>query len=126
MYPNMPGASSPLDQAPPSPQAMGSSPTGAPNNFSLQAIAPPLQSGLMPPEMLTAVLQSAEKIGSLLDSYAQALPDLAADFGQVKELLQSVLAKVMIAGAQSTSPTASGSQYPGGGFDRGVAGAGSV
>lgn len=120
------GSASPLDTAPPSPQAMGASPQGAPNQFSLEQIAPPLPSGMMPPEMLTAVLESAQNIGNLLDSYAQALPDLAPDFGQVKDLLQSVLAKVMIAGAQPISPTASGQQFPGGGFSRGIAGAGAV
>jgi hypothetical protein len=120
------GSTSPLDSPPPSPQSMGASPTGAPTDFSLSAVAPPLPSAQMPPEILTAILQSAENIGTLLDSYAQALPDKAADFASVKDHLQSVLAQLMIAGAGATSPTATGSQFPGGGFNRGVAGAGAI
>lgn len=124
MFPSQ--ASSPLDQAPPAPQAMGAGPTGAPTPFSLAAVAPGMPSSEMPPEILTAILQSAQKIGSLLDSYAQALPDLAVQFAQIKDQLQTVLAQVMVSGGGPMSPTATGAQFPGGGMDRGVAGAGTV
>lgn len=105
---------------------MGAGPTGAPTPFSLSAIAPGMPSAAMPPEMLTAILQSAQKIGSMLDAYAQALPDMAVQFAQLKDQLQAVLAQVAVNGAGPMSPTASGQQFPGGGMDRGVAGAGMI
>lgn len=114
-----------LDGPPPSPQAAGAGPTGAPTDFSLQAVAPPIPSAQMPPEMLTAVLESATQIGALLDSYAQALPDMAVDFAAVKDHLQTVLAKLLTSGAGAISPTATGAQFPAA-FDRGMAGAGAV
>ena len=124
MFP--PQATQRLDGPPPSPQAVGGGPTGAPTDFSLQAVAPPVPSNQMPPEMLTAILQSAAQIGTLLDSYAQALPDMGTDFASVKDHLQMVLAKLLSAGAGPVSATASGPQFPGGGMDRGIAGAGAV
>lgn len=125
MFPPLPQSSSPLDGPPPSPQAVGAGPTGEQTPLSLNQLAPPVPSAQMPPEMLTGILQSAETIGTLLDSYAQALPDLAADFGQVKNQLQAVLAKVLVAGAGAMSPTAVGSQFPMA-FDRGISGPGTV
>ena len=118
--------SSPLDGPPPSPQSIGAGPTGSPTPFSLSAIAPPVPSSQMPAEVLTAIIQSAQKIGSLFDSYAQAPPDMAQDWGALKEALQVVLAKLLSNGAGATSPTATGSQFPGGGLDRGVAGPGTI
>ncbi len=128
MFPpmGMGSQASPLDGPPPSPQSMGAGPTGTPNQFSLQAIAPPAPAAQMPPEVLTAIVQSAQKIGSMFDSYAQVTPDLAADWGMLKEQLQVVLAKLLSQGAGPTSPTASGSQFMGGGLDRGISGAGAV
>ena len=124
MFP--PQATQRLDGPPPSPQATGSGPTGQPTSFSLGAVAPPIPSNQMPPEMLTAIMQSSIQIGALLDSYAQALPDMAVDFTSVKDHLQQVLAKLLSAGAGPLSPTASGPQFPGGGMDRGLSGAGAV
>lgn len=122
----MPNASSALDGPPPSPQSMGGGPTGAPTPFSLSALAPPsVPSAQMPPEMLTAIMQSAQKIAGLFDSYAQATPDLASDWAQLKDQLSAVLAKLTIAGSAPTSPAATGSQFPAA-FDRGTAGAGSM
>ena len=117
---------SPLDGPPPSPQSMGAGPTGQPTQFSLEALAPPVPSAEMPAEVLTAIIQSAQKIQSLFDSYAQVTPDLAPDWGMLKEQLAIVLAKLLQQGAGATSPTATGSQFPGGGFDRGIAGAGTI
>lgn len=117
--------SSPLDGPPPSPQAVGAGPTGAPNQFSLSQLAPPVPSDQMPPEMLTAIVQSAAKISALFDSYAQATPDLAVQWAQLKEQLQAVLAMVLTKGAGPTSPTATGAQFPAA-FDRGMAGAGTI
>ncbi len=125
MFP--PGTTSALDQAPPSPQSMGAGPTGSPTPFSMSAVAPPtVPSDQMPPEILTAILQSAQKIGSMLDSYAQVAPDLAVQFAQLKDQLAVILATLTTKGAGAMSPTASGQQFPGGGLDRGVAGAGMV
>ena len=122
-YPPMPSAASRLDGPPPSPQSVGAGPTGQPTDFSLQTLAPPVPSAQMPPEMLTGIMQSAQTISDLLDSYAQATPDLAPDWGMVKEMLASVLAKLMQSGAGATSPTATGPAFPAA-FDRGIAGAG--
>lgn len=80
----------------------------------------------MPPEILTGIMQSAQSIAQLFDSYAQATPDLAADWAQLKNQLAAVLAKLVQAGSQPTSPTATGPAFPGGGMDKGIAGAGSV
>ena len=106
---------------------MGAGPTGAQTPFSLSAIAPPqTPSDQMPPEILQSILQSAQKIGSMFDAYAQVTPDLAAEWGALKDALQQILATLMQKGAPSMSPTASGQQFPGGGVDRGIAGAGAV
>lgn len=80
----------------------------------------------MPPEVLTGVLQSAETIGQMLDSFAQVAPDKAAQFAMIKDQLQSVLAQLVVAGAGPTSPTAVGSAPPMGGIDRGMSGPGGV
>ena len=114
-----------LDGPPPSPQAGGAGPTGEPTPQSLQQLAPPVPSNQVPPEILTGILQSAETIGTLLDSYSQALPDLAVDFQMIKSQLQQVFARLMTAGAGPTSPTASGPQFPAA-MDRGIAGPGAV
>jgi hypothetical protein len=123
----MPQASGPLDGPPPSPQMFGGGPTGGATPFSLSAMAPPqVPSAQMPPEILTGILQSASTIGELLDSYAQVAPDLAMEFAAIKEQLQVTLASLVQAGAGATSPTATGPAFPGGGMDRGIAGAGAV
>jgi hypothetical protein len=123
MYPPMPGAGSALDGPPPSPQSVGAGPTGAPTPMSLDQMAPPIPSGQLPPEMLTGIMQSAQTIAQLLDSYAQATPDLAQDWAQLKDGLAAVLAKLMQAGSAPTSPTATGPAFPAA-FDRGLSGAG--
>lgn len=105
---------------------MGAGPTGSPTPFSLSSVAPPIPSAQMPPEMLTAIVQSGTKIATMFDTFAQATPDLAADWGMLKELLQTTLAKLLSAGSGATSPTATGSQWPGGGIDRGIAGPGAI
>ena len=97
--------------------------------MSMDALAPGAlgqSSGQMPPEILTGILQSATKIDSLLDSYAQVAPDLGMDFAMIKSLLASTLAKLVERGAMPTSPTATGAAYPGGGMDQGISGAGTI
>ena len=116
-----------LDGPPPSPQLQGGGPTGQPApTFGGLAPPAPIPSGQLPPEVLTGMMQAASKVGDMLDAFAQMAPDLAQDFTSVKDLLQQTLAKLMIAGAGPTSPTASGSQAPMGGLDRGLAGGGTV
>lgn len=124
-YPPLPQSASRLDGPPPSPQAVGAGPTGAPTDFSLQQLAPPVPSAQMPPEILTGIMQSAQTISDLLDAYAQTVPDMAADFAMLKDALAQVLAKLVQNGAGATSPTATGPAFPAA-FDRGISGAGTV
>lgn len=119
----MPGTQT-LDAPPPSPTPMGGMNGAAP--FSMQGLAPPISSGQMPPEILTGLTASAQKIGELLDSFAQITPDKAAQLALIKDLLQRYLADLMTVGSGPISPTATGPAFPGGGLDRGVAGAGAV
>ena len=125
MYPPLPQAASALDGPPPSPQSIGAGPTGQATPFSLDQLAPPVPSNQLPPEMLTGIMQSAQQIAQLLDSYAQATPDLAADWAMLKDQLAMVLAKLVQSGAGPTSPTATGPAFPAA-FDRGIAGAGTT
>lgn len=116
-----------LDGPPPSPTAMGGQPNAGPTGaFSMKGLTPQPPSNQMPPEILTGLVQAAQTIGSLLDSFAQVTPDQAAKLALIKDLVQQYLADVTTAGAGPTSPTASGPAFPGGGVDRGIAGAGSV
>ena len=121
------GSSSPLDSPPPSPQALGGGPMGSSTPFSLAAVTPgAVPSNQLPPEILQSILQSSQRIGAMFDAYAQVMPDLADQWGLLKDQLQTILAQVMSAGAPPMSPTASGQQFPGGGMDRGIAGAGAI
>ncbi len=129
MMPSSMGMQAPnrLDGPPPSPQSMGGGPTGAATPLSLQQLAgPQVPTAQMPPEVLTGIMQSAETIASLFDSYSQATPDLAADWQLLKDHLAQVLAKLVSAGAGPVSPQATGPAFPGGGIDRGIAGAGAI
>jgi hypothetical protein len=115
---------SPLDGPPPSPTPMGG---GDP--FSPQGLVPgggPIPSDQMPPEVLTGLMQSAQTIAQMLDSFAQVTPDKAPQLNLIKDLLSRYLADVTTAGAGPVSPTAPGPAFPGGGIDRGLAGPGSV
>jgi hypothetical protein len=99
---------------------------GAGGPFSMQGVAPQIPSNRLPPEVLTGITASAQKIAELLDSFSQITPDKAANLAMIKDLLQQYLAELMTVGAGATSPTSSGRQFPGGGMDAGVAGAGTV
>lgn len=116
--------SSPLDSPPPSPTPMG----GNPGPLSLGGLTgpSPTPTGQMPPEILTGLMQSAQSISAMLDSFAQVTPDQAAPLALIKDLLQRYLATVTAAGAGPVSPTAAGPAFPGGGIDRGISGPGSV
>lgn len=117
--------SSMLDQPPPSPTPMGGQEGTGP--FSLRGMAPPVVPvQQMPPEVLTGIVSAAAQIGQLLDSFAQVTPDKAAALAMIKDLLQQYLAEIMQSGAGPVSPTATGPAFPGGGIDRGIAGAGTM
>lgn len=123
--PPLPQSASPLDGPPPSPQANGGGPTGQPTPFSLDGMVPgAVPSSQMPPEVLTGIMQSAQSIASMFDAYAQATPDLAADWGALKDALAMILAKLTQAGSGPTAPTASGPAFPAA-FDRGMSAGGS-
>lgn len=132
-FPPRPAAgSSPLDGPPPSPTAMSG---GGDTPFSMRGLsggAPgmpgmsPVPTDQIPPEVLQGVMQAATTVGSTLDSFAQFFPAQAARFGLIKDLLQQAMAELVAGGAGAASPTASGPAFPGGGMDRGVAGAGAV
>lgn len=109
-----PGASR-LDQPPPSPDLMPQSPE------TLAGLAPPVQlpAGMMPPEVLTGVLQWGQQVQTQFDAVAQISPDLALDWSLLKMSLQRILQKLQLAGGGAVSPTATGPAFSGGGIDRG-------
>lgn len=121
----MPGTlpgSGPMDTPPPSPSIPGGGMGGQMPTLSGLAQPAPIGSANIPPEILTGMIQAAQKISEMYDAFAQVTPDLAADWGLCKELLQRTLGKVMVAGGGPASPTAPGSQFPGGGIAAGQPG----
>lgn len=104
-----------LNSPPPSPAVEQGQNPGVP----LGSLVPPIPSAQLPPEVLTGILQAGEQISQMLDSFAQATPDLATDWAMAKAALMSAMSKVLQAGAGPTAPTATGPNFPGGGFDRG-------
>lgn len=120
---------SPLDGPPPSPTAMSG---GGDTPFSMRGLTggmpgqAPMPTSAIPPEVLRGVMEAAETVGSTLDSFSQFFPGQASRFGLIKDLLQQCMAELVAGGAGAISPTASGPAFPGGGMDRGIAGAGSV
>lgn len=113
-----------LGAPPPSPTPMGGMNGQAP--FSMQGLAPQIPSNRLPPEVLTGITSAAQTVAETLDAFAQMTPDKGAVLALMKDLLQQYLADLMTAGAGAMSPTASGRQFPGGGMERGIAGAGAV
>jgi len=123
----MPGTlsgSGPLDTPPPSPSIPGGGDGGQMPTLSGLAQPAPIGSANIPPEILTGMLQASEKIDQMFDSFAQVTPDLASDWDLCKEILKRTLGKVMVAGGGATSQNAPGSQFPGGGMNAGMSGAG--
>lgn len=120
------GTSSPLDATPPSPQLLGGGPQGQATPLSLQGLVPPdpLASGQMPPEVLSGILASSERVGQMIDAWAQIAPDLGMEFSMIKSQLAATLAKLVERGAQPPAPTSTGAAPPMGGTDRGIAGPG--
>lgn len=113
-----------LGAPPPSPTPMGGTQGSAP--FSMAGLAPYIPSTQLPPEVLTGITAAAQKVAEVFDSFAQVTPDKAAQLALIKDLLQQYLADLMAVGSGAMSPTASGRQFPGGGIDQGVAGAGTI
>lgn len=116
-----------LDGPPPSPTAMGAA--GAPAGMSMRGLVPGgggVPTGQIPPEMLRGVMQAGESVGSALDSLAQLFPAKGAQLALIKDLLQQIFAEIMSEGAGAIAPTAAGPAFPGGGIDRGIAGAGTI
>lgn len=104
-----------LSTPPPSPAVQ----TGQNPGIPLGAMVPPMPTTQLPPEVLQGILQAGEQISGMLDSFAQATPDLAPDWAAAKNALMSAMSKVLQAGAAPTAPTAPGPNFPGGGIDRG-------
>jgi hypothetical protein len=119
--------SDPLSAPPPSPQMGGGGPTGG-QPFSMAGLTgpQPIPSTQLGPAILTGILADSQEVGQKLDWWAQIAPDLAPKFNTIKDMLQSVLAELVNAGAGATSATNAGAAFPGGGMDRGIAGAGTV
>lgn len=121
----MPGTlpgSGPLDTPPPSPSIPGGGAGGQMPTLSGLAQPAPIGSANIPPEILTGMLQAAQKIDEMFDSFAQVTPDLATDWDLCKEILKRTLGKVMVSGGGPTSPNAPGAQFGGGGLNAGVSG----
>jgi hypothetical protein len=119
----MPGTlpgSGPMDTPPPSPSVPGGGVGGQMPTLSGLAQPAPIGSANIPPELLTGIIQAAQKIDGIFDSFAQVTPDLAADLDLCKTVLQRYLGKVMAAGGGATSPNAPGPQFPGGGMNSGM------
>lgn len=113
----LPGAS-PLDAPPPPPGVMGGDQSQMPTLAGLGQPAP-ITSGTLPPEILTGIVQSCEKIKGQFDAFAQVTPDLALDWDLCKTVLDKALGKVLAAGGGPASPQATGNAFPGGGFSGG-------
>jgi hypothetical protein len=85
-----------------------------------------IPSNRLPPEVITGVTASFQKVIEVVNSAVQVTPDKAAQLGMIVDLINRYLSDLQVAGAQPLSPTATGPAFPGGGFDRGVSGAGAI
>ena len=104
-----------LDGPPPSPALEQGMNPGMP----LGSLVQPVSADQVPPQVLTGMLEAGEEMSKMLDSFAQALPQHASDVGAVKEALNKLMSRILMAGAGPTSPTNPGPNFPGGGFERG-------
>lgn len=106
-----------LDGPPPSPATeTGMSPGTSP---ALGSLVPPIPASGLPPQMLQGMMQAGESVISIIDSFAQAAPDVSPEAALAKDAFMTLLAKLAQAGAPPTSSQAPGPGFPGGGFDRG-------
>lgn len=115
------GDSQMLDAPPPNPVQPLAPTAGMQDTRGLQGLggASAIPSGMLPPEILAGLMQSASQIDQQLDTFAQVAPDLGAEWAQIKALLQKAMGQLLVAGGQPPSPTATGSPFPAGGLDRG-------
>lgn len=118
-------SASQLDGPPPSPaMGMGAqylSPGALPQQMpSFAEMAQPLTAGTpgraVPQEIAVGLLQTATTIYGILDSMASIVPDLANDFALQKDLLQRTMAKLVTNSGSIAPPSATGTNFPGGGF----------
>ena len=119
---------SPLDGPPPSPTGMGAAGAGP---FSAQGLtggmgSQPIPADQLPPQVLTGIMQAAQQISQILDSFAQVTPDKGPQLSMLKDLLARYLADITQAGAGPVSPTFAGQAPPMGGMDRGSSSSGPV
>lgn len=119
-------AGQPLDGPPPSPTGMGGDPGSVAGPLSMRGLAPAVPSSQMPPEVLTGLTQAFSSVNDILSAAGQVAPNRQAQIALIQDMVQQLLADLMTDGAGPTAPTASGPAFPGGGLDRGIAGAGSV
>ena len=115
----------PLAGPPPSPTAMGGR-EGPLSPAGLAGGPTSLPSNQLPPEVLTGLVTAFDQVGSVLDAAAQIAPDKGAQVSLIKDLIQQLLADLMVAGATPTAPTNAGPAFPGGGLQRGISGTGAV
>lgn len=116
-----------LDGPPPSPampEQTQLQPGVQPPMPSFSEMAQPLTAGTpgraVAPETAVGILQSAETMYGLLDSFASIVPDLAADFALQKDLLQRTMAKLVVNSGTVAPPASTGLNFPGGGFAAGA------
>lgn len=114
-----PGGDSAILNAPPPNPAQPLAPTAGMQGQVAGLAGTNIPSGLIPPEVLGGIMQVAQQIDQQLDTFAQITPDLAADWLSIKDMLQRVMGRLLIAGGQPPSPTAVGSSFAAGGIDRG-------
>ena len=112
-----------LDMPPPSPAMMGvgtgASPTPPPPGAAGFGGLAPAEG--MTPSTTQQAIQMGDTVDKAITALTQILPAGAAEFRQAQQFMQLGFAKALQAGAAATSPTAVGSQFPGGGFGAGLA-----
>ena len=123
------GAPEVLDQPPPSPVMANTSGTlpmgqGASQPMpSFAQMAQPMTAGTpgraVSPEVSMGIMQTAETVYGILDSIASIAPDLAMDMAMQKDLLQRSMAKLLVGSGQPGNPSATGVNFPGGGYASG-------
>lgn len=121
---SMPGGD-PLASPPPSP----ADPTGmrqGPLSPTGLAGPSPVPTNQLPPQVLTGLVSAFDQIGTVLDTAAQIAPDKGPQVALIKDLIQQLLADLVVAGAGPSSPTNAGAALPGGGPSRGLTGTGAV
>lgn len=122
------GSSEQLDGPPPSPVMANANSQMAPGGAaqpmpSFAQMSQPLTAGTpgraTSPEIAAGMMQTAETVYGILDSFASIAPDLATDFALQKDLLQRSMAKLLLNNGANAQPGATGVNFPGGGYAMG-------